>query len=403
MQHGIKSISSPTHEIVSEKQSSASTGSPVVKTSTLENGTKTDNDFIVTLECNDPEIPIVFMERNQGVRCEDTMVIVSFVPSFELERAPKEVIFVADRSSQNEKSWSKKYHKTSRFVINSIFSYPWIRNEEEPPLNVSENCFFNVVRFGKFSSAVFSHGSEAYSRATVEKAIGIIGLDDDDMGEKNLLGALQHVLKQQPRNGLPRQLVVFVYRKVVDEEPILNLVRQHAHDTTIFCVGIGDEVSKSFIRDVARVGGGTSHFIDCAKEGQDHLEQDNFLPEMKGSVSTSLSRSDQFDDMETLADISPSYKGNRLYLCGKFPTSRLPSQVRVTSDSPEGSSSDLVLLPRDKVSHFSANRLHRLVARKLMRKLENRENAGDDVKERIVKLAVEYQLVSKFTSFVGQI
>eukprot|EP00112_Aurelia_sp_Birch-Aquarium-sp1_P017030 Seg391.16 transcript_id=Seg391.16/GoldUCD/mRNA.D3Y31 product="von Willebrand factor A domain-containing protein 5A" protein_id=Seg391.16/GoldUCD/D3Y31 len=410
MQQGVKSISSPTHEIVSEKQSSASTGSSVVKTSTLENGTKTDNDFIVSIECDDPEIPIVFMERSQEGRREDTMVIVSIVPSFELERAPKEVIFVADRSSQNEKSWSKKYHKTSSFVIGSIFSYPWIKNEEEPPLNVSENCFFNVVRFGKFSSAVFSNGREAYSRATVEKAIGIIGLGGDDMGEKNLLGALQHVVKQRPRNGLPRQIVVFVYGKVVDEEPILNLVRQHAHDTTIFCVGIGDEVSKSFIRDIARVGGGTSHFSDCTKEGQDHLEQDNFLPELKvltesweGSARIALSRSDQFDDMETIADISPYYKGNRLYLCGKFPTSRLPSQVRVTSDSPEGSSSDLVLLPRDKVSHFSANRLHRLVARKLMRKLENRENVGDDMKERIVKLAVEYQLVSKFTSFVGQI
>ena len=407
MQYGVKSVSSSTHEIVSEKQSSSSTGSSIMKISTLENEAKTDNDFIIKIEREDPERPIVLMEKSQDGRRDDTMVIVSFNPSFELEKAPKEVIFMADMSSQQKENGCEGYHRTASFVIGLIDSHGWMRRIQGPQLAISKNCSFNVVRFGKVSSAVFPNGSKAYSRATEEKAIGIIGFDQVDMGQKDLLGALEHVLQQRPRHGLPRQIVLFIYGNVIDEQPILNLVRQHAHETTFFCYGIGDEVSRSFLRAVARAGGGTSHFSEELYE----LQKDAFLPELKGlriswegSISLGLSGSDLFGDMETLADISPSYKGNnRLFLCRKFPASRVPAQVRVTLESSEGSSSDLVLLPRDKVIHLSGNQLHCLVARKLMRKLENQQCVGDGVKERIIKLALEYKLVSKFTTFVGKI
>ena len=407
MQHGVKSVSSSTHEIVSEKQSSSSTGSSIMKASSLENETKTDNDFIVKIEREDHEGPITLMEKSQDRRRDDTVVYVSFIPSFELEKAPKEIIFVADRSSQQEKSF-KRYHRAASFVIDLIVSDGWLRRIRGPQLAISKNCYFNVVRFGEFSSAVFPNGSKAYSRATEEKAIGIIGSDIVDMGQKDLLGALEHVLQQRPRNGLPRQIVLFIYGNVIDEEPILDLVRQHAHDTTFFCCGTGNEVSRPFLRAIARAGGGTSHF--SVELELDQLQKDAFLPKLEelrisweGSISRALSGSDLFDDMETLADISPSYEGNRLLLYRKFPASRVPAQVRVTLESSEGSSSDLVLLPRDKVIHLSGNQLHCLVARKLMRKLEKQQCVGDEVKERIIKLAMEYKLVSKFTTFVGKL
>ena len=105
--------------------------------------------------------------------------------------------------------------------------------------------------------------------------------------------------------------------------------------------------------------------------------------------------------MGTLTNISPSYKGNRILLYGKFAAMRVPNSVTV--ENRKSSANDNVEILKDKASHFPANTLHRLVAGKFIREFEKRQIAGEDMKERIINLAVKNQLVSKFTSSVGNL
>ena len=373
----------------------------------------TDNHIVLLLECDDPKIPMMFVEKSHDGTDEDAMVAVSFAPSFHVERVPKETIFLIDASSKPDTETHRFYwHNGSKRVKALIFSSQLIdENEEEPSLILSNNCFFNVVRYGTFSTTVFPNGSEPYNKETMGKAIGIIHVGCYDMGANNLDAALEHVLQQSPKNGLPRQIILFIRGKVTNESFILDLVRQHAHNTTVFCVGQGTTVSKSFVRDIALAGGGTFHFIASSKERLSvyhYLSKDVYFPELKelriswqDSTGKAFNGWDNFDDTEPFASISPSYKGERLLVYGKFPASQIP--VSITAESHENSlSKDVVQISSEKASQLSAKTLQHLVARKLTRDLEKRRFGSEDVNERIIEFALKHQVLSKFTSFVGK-
>ena len=415
MDNRIKSISSPSHDITSEQQDCSTEGTSVMKTSLSgKEIEQTDNDIILLVECDNPKKPIVMVEKSDTGTDKDVMVAVSFVPSFDLQQASKEIIFLLDKSSKTKTETSCPYEQDASTMVQSLIcSYQLIKETDgKPSSTISKNCFFNVVRYGNFSTAVFPSRSEQYNRETMEKAIGVIEIGCYDMGVNNLAAALEHVLQQSPKNGLPRQIILFVRGEVKNPEFILDLVRQHAHNTTVFCVGHGATVSKSFVRGIARAGGGTPHLIAsmmAKNRGSVYrqLSRDVYFPELKklriswqDIAGMALNELDKFDDTKTLANISPSYKGDRLLVYGKFPASQVP--VTITAERQGTASKDVVQIPVEKTSQLSANTLHHLVARKLVRDLERQGSGSENVQERIIELALKSQLASKFTSFVGK-
>ena len=418
MDNGIISISSPSHKIISEKQDCFAKETFTIKTSFSGKKMKlTDNDVILVVECDKPKKSLVLVEHSLDTEEEGTVVAVSFVPSFDLKQASKEVIFFADKSDPTIKEKERK-RRLSGFdfdasdpVSRLIYSFMLVgRKYRKPQLIVTNNSFFNAVGFGKFSVVVFPSGSEIYCKETMKKAFGIVPLYRA-MGAKNLDGALEHILQQSPKNGLPRQVILFIRGEVKNTEFILDLVRQHARNTAVFCAGIGDEVSQSFVKDIARAGGGTSHFIATADERQSvlmQLSKDAFLPDLKemklswkdrkGEVSNEWEKN--FHETDAFTSVSPSCKGDRLLAYGKFVASQVPTSLTVNCI--KSSSKDVVKISRAENCKLSANILHRLVAQKLIRDLEKRETESKDMKERIATLALKYQLVSKLTSFVGK-
>ena len=411
MESKITSISSPSHALKSGEQNALSTGKFVMKTYLADEETKqTNNDFVVIIELEEPKRPMVFVEKEKDGDNEDVFVLVSFVPKFHSKQASKEIIFLVDMSTKTAKE-EKSSLRATDVVEDLIMSLPI---QDKLPVIISKGCYFNVVRFGTFSTAVFPNGSEEYSKETMEEAIGIMAVDCQEMGERNLLGALEHVLQQKSKHGLPRQLILVIHGEVVDEDQILELVRQHAHNTTIFTVGIGEAAPKSLAASIARAGGGTSHRITSTKTQAVQLEKDAFLTEMKEmSVTwqddpfTQLTGLAKLNDLEPLANISPSCLGNRVLLYEKFSSAMIPKEVKVSgidhfSETLRGHFSDVVPILEDESLQFPDNNLHRLVVRKMIRELQKREQNGEDVKENIIKLALEYKLISKFTGFISK-
>eukprot|EP00112_Aurelia_sp_Birch-Aquarium-sp1_P017029 Seg391.15 transcript_id=Seg391.15/GoldUCD/mRNA.D3Y31 product="von Willebrand factor A domain-containing protein 5A" protein_id=Seg391.15/GoldUCD/D3Y31 len=417
MEGRIKSISSPSHEVTSVKQGSFSGGTLIAK-SRLAGETKwqTDRDFIAEIKCHYPKRPMVFVEKGKDGDDEDALVMVSIVPSFDLEKVPKEIIYLADMSPRTEE---EGWNSSLGVIRNLIQSFN--RKGNKSPEGISEGCFFNVIRFGKYSNPLFPNGSVAYNKETVDKAVGVIFTGKlDEMVGKDLKGALEHILKQEPKNGLPRQVILVTRNEIVDLEAILELIRQHTHNTQIFCYGMESVASKSVVRKIARAGRGTAFFAskDCPN-AVTLLEKETYLLQRKGlnvlwkdSAGNTLSGWEHFPNIDTLESSSsissPSHKGNRLSVIGKFPASRIPVSCNITSEntadcmSSKSTVSDVIEIPEDETLKFSTNSLHRFVGRKLIRELEKRKNDGQDVKERIVELALKYQLVSKFTSYIGK-
>ena len=99
MYNRIKSISSPSHTIKSSKKFSFSRKKCIMETSLADNEMRkqTDDDFILFIESEDPKGPMVFVEEGQDGGKKDAVLIVSFVPTFDLPQAPKEII-AAERS-----------------------------------------------------------------------------------------------------------------------------------------------------------------------------------------------------------------------------------------------------------------------------------------------------------------
>ena len=298
-----------------------------------------------------------------------------------------------------------------------VRSQNFFREKETFPESISEGCFFNVVRFGKCSNPVFPNGSVAYSRRTVDLATGIIGCSFNEIVGKDLCGALKHILKQRPKNGLPRQILLFPRNEIFESETILELIRQQAHDTQVFCYVMADVVPRSFIGAMARAGGGKVFFgPDQSWNSIKLLEKESCLLQLeqlkvswKDSTGNTLSGLEQFPDIEILETfsslVSSSYRGNRLSVFGKFPASNVPVSCTIASENTTdivSSKSDVIEFHEDETLKFSTNSLHRFVGRKLIRELEKREICGQDMKERIINLALKDQLISKFTSCVGK-
>ena len=422
----INSLSSPSHSVKSKSvMQGSSSGEALFVKSKQAVETKrqtifcgqTEKDFIAEIQCNDPNRPMVFVENGQDGGDDDdddTIVILSFVPSFDVEQVPKEVIYLADMSPKTQEERSS-FGSSLGIVHSFISNYP--PQQKTSPERISEGCFFNVVNFGKHSNPLFPNGSVAYSSEAVEKAVGVIRTRKHiEMVGKDLHGTLEHILKQRLKNGLPRQVVLIIRNEVIALESILKLTRQNAHNTQIFCYGMESVASKSVIRRIARAGGGTAEF-KSAEHRETSIEKESFLPQLKGlKVSwkdgESLSGWERFPEIENLDSLScislPSYRGNRLSVIGKFPASKVPVSCIITSEntadmaSSKSLVSDEMKISEDETLKFSSNSLHRFVGRKLIRELEKRESCGHDMKERIIKVALKDQLISKFTSFVGK-
>ncbi len=394
MGSAIKGLESPTHPIsfdLDGKRATVQLG---------ERAAALDRDFVLKIRLSDPFKPSAFIEKGPG---GEHAALIAFRPHFDesdAEKARAELIFLVDRSGSMDGTSIAEARNALQLCLRSL----------------REGIDFNIAGFGSTHELLFPE-SRPYGDDSLKEASQHVKFMLADMGGTEILPALEAIFKKEPRPGCPRQLFVLTDGEVSNTEAVIALVRKHSASTRVFTFGIGAGASQHLVKGMARAGEGEAEFIAPGER-------------MEGKVMRQLARA----LTPSLSDVTvnwgglsvrqaphrvpPVFEGGRLLVYG-FLKEVKNTTVTLEAKGPAGTITFPVTL--DVSGSREEALITTLAARTLIRDLEEggsplhtrrgslqgRQRAEakvspeDELKTEIIKLGVQYHLVSRHTSFVA--
>ncbi|XP_035683551.1 LOW QUALITY PROTEIN: von Willebrand factor A domain-containing protein 5A-like [Branchiostoma floridae] len=378
----------------------------------LKDDHKLDSDVELYVHYKDKHRPFAVTELGQGTDgfMADHTVMLTFVPDLSREDLVAncgEFIFILDRSGSMSGNKIKNARETVLLFLKSL------------PVG----CYFNIVGFGSRHESLFK-GSEKYDNKSLKTACKALGKMEADLGGTEILQPLQHVYKQPPIAGHPRQLFLLTDGEVWDTQACVREVAKHADSARCFSVGIGEGASTALVKGVARAGRGKAEFVS----GTDRLQAKvmRLLSCALQPTVTGVGLTWQLPVGVTAVPIPstppPIFSGDRFIMYAQL-QGQLPVDVTEGSVTLCGQmlteeikhNLNLSLQSRDQEMPSAEDspepqQLHRLAAKTRIKELEvnlekddndDSETVSDTTKKQIIDLSVATNVVSKFTSFIG--
>ncbi|XP_073725017.1 von Willebrand factor A domain-containing protein 5A-like [Misgurnus anguillicaudatus] len=377
----------------------------------LSSGHKFDKDVELFLYYQNTHQPTAIVEAGvttakPGSLMSDPVVMISLYPEFPEEvmsslATQGEFIFVIDRSG----SMGCMMHHGERAQMR-------IESAKETLLlllkSLPMGCYFNIYGFGSHFESFFPQ-SVVYNQDTMDQALKKVNEIRANMGGTKILQPLEHIYSQPCYPEHPRQLFVFTDGEVGNTKEVLDLVRLHAKSHRCFSFGIGEGASTALITGMAREGSGHAQFIT----GTDRM-QPKVMESLRFALQPAVNKISvqwKVPDGITVDTLSPPinvlFQGQRSLIYAQ-----LKGQ---SSESSEGSvivQYNLKDQPVTNQLHFCLKptedtglSIHRLVARSLIRCLEQDERTGgvdvEDIRRRMVEISVEAGVSSVHTAFIA--
>jgi Ca-activated chloride channel family protein len=382
----IRSVESPSHSIRVE---GLERGRARVELATRE--TALDRDFILKVGLEEPAKPRALLEAAPDGRAH---VLASFRPTFESgDEAHTEVVFVVDRSGSMQGTSIAEARNALQLALRSL----------RPGMH------FNLVGFGSQYEALFPESRE-YGDDTLATAAEHVRRLDAGLGGTEILPALEFVLQKEPRAGFVRQVLLLTDGQVTNTEDVIALVRKHSTHTRVFTFGIGAGASQHLVRGVARAGEGAAEFIAPGERIEAKV-----LRQLRRLLAPALTEvSVEWGDGVEAAPwrVPPVFSGERLLVYGRAEKGAC-ERVTLRGRGPSGEVS-VVITPERVAAAPGAPVVGTLWARAAIRDLEEGRSrlhdrrgslqargTKDAVRDEIVRIAKQYGLASRETSFVA--
>jgi Ca-activated chloride channel family protein len=230
----IRRIESPSHPIAVDTD-----GDRAVVTLSQER-VALDRDLVLLITPSEPAAPHVVLERTEA---GPLAAAVTFRPTFSVAHQPVDVVFLVDRSGSMQGSSIEQVRNALQLCLRSLQS----------------GSGFNIVGFGSAFESLFEE-CRPYDERTLAEASRYVDALDANLGGTDILPALEFVLTQAPRTRV-LQLVVLTDGQVTNTDAVLDAVRRHADRVRVFTFGIGRGISYHLVRGLARVGSGAAEFV----------------------------------------------------------------------------------------------------------------------------------------------
>uniref|UniRef100_A0A4W2ICP0 von Willebrand factor A domain-containing protein 5A n=1 Tax=Bos indicus x Bos taurus TaxID=30522 RepID=A0A4W2ICP0_BOBOX len=373
----------------------------------LADGHKFDRDVEFLIYYRAVHTPSVVVEMGESPTKSDSVLgdpaaMVTFYPNIP-EAQPSiacgEFIFLMDCSGSMQSPISKQSKSQLRI---DVAKETLILLLKSLPLG----CYFNIYEFGSTYEAFFPN-SVKYAQSTVEEALRRVKLMRANLRGTEILTALQHIYKQPSVPGHPLQVFVFTDGEVTDTFTVVREVKSHRLRHRCFSFGIGEGVSTSLVKGIARASRGTSEFIT----GKERM-QAKALRALKRSlqpVVDDVSLSWDLPDGLSAKMLSPEqtvlFRGQRLILyaqlTGTMPPAEATGEVCLKYTLQGESLENKVafsLQPK-----LDANlTIHRLAAKSFLQTKDMglRETAAGDKKD-VLKVSMECGVISSHTAFIA--
>jgi Vault protein inter-alpha-trypsin domain/von Willebrand factor type A domain len=228
-------IESPSHPVAVEL------GTDTATVTLSQQNAALDRDVILLIGLADATQPQIVLERDDEGR---TAAAVTMRPTFSIELAAADVVFVVDRSGSMEGSSIEQVRNALQLCLRSLVP----------------GSSFNIVGFGSRVEALFD-GCRPYDDSSLAAASQHVDSMNASLGGTEMLPALEFVLGQAGRSERTLQLVVLTDGEVTNTDAVIDLVRRQASRARVFTFGIGRAASQHLVTGLARAGRGAAEFI----------------------------------------------------------------------------------------------------------------------------------------------
>ncbi len=255
---------------------------------------------------------------------------------------------------------------------------------------------FNVIEFNSHASKLFSR-AEMADESHRRQAIHFVN-DLEADGGTEIVPALKMALDGRKDHERIRQVIFLTDGSVGNEQQLLNMIATRLGDTRLFTVGIGSAPNSYFMSRAATMGRGSFTYIGKTSEVQEKMM--GLFQKLEHPALTDISvTSADGESMELYPDPIPDlYQGEPLLVSVKIPEENevlhISGHRGITAWQESIKTKNMIERPG----------IAALWARKKIRSLMESlslGSTGKEVREKVLATALEYHLVSKYTSLVA--
>lgn len=340
-----------------------------------------DRDFELTWSAGaDSATSILFTEQWQGRHYGLVMVVPPRDGESEIITHGREIVFVMDTSGSMAGRSIRQAKSSLKYALGRL-----------KPADK-----FNVIQFNSVTDALFDRVVPA-SPENKLMAIAYVGALKAEGGTE-MRSALFAALDGSVNPRRLRQVVFMTDGAVGNESRLFGTITRRLGDARLFTVGIGSAPNGYFMRGAARRGRGTFTFIGAPEQVDSRMRA--LWAKLAKPVVTHLSVAPLSETtMETWPDPVPDlFAGTPVYIAVRFEGK--PTDIVVKGQSAAG--------PWRKRLAFAGaakgSGIAKLWAREKIAGLQTLKYvgvSGDEIRERVVAVALAHGLVTRHTSLVA--
>ncbi len=265
---------------------------------------------------------------------------------------------------------------------------------------LADNDTFNIVTFNDQTSTLYSQPVAA-TRSHKDRAVASVRRITAGGGTE-IMGALNAALASSSYSERVRQIVFITDGSVGNEAEIFKQVQKKLGNNRIFTVGIGSAPNRWFMRKTAELGRGTYTYIPESAEVAEKMQA--LFHKLERPVLSNLQL--QFSGVSnpeyypvTVPDL---YAGEPVLIDVRSIEPLQGAELRISGD--ENGQPWSQTLKLDSHTNNRQSGLDKLWARRKITELENSllfNNDASTIKRKATETALEYGLVSRYTSLVA--
>ncbi len=353
----------------------------------LDESYQADRDFELTWSANktdEPELALFTQQKD-----DDVFLLLMATPPkdevFKVSSRPREIIFIID-SSGSMSGTSMNYAKSS---LNMALS------------RLEPTDRFNIIDFDDSFYPLFDSAMPAIdiNKSNAKRFLTKVSAD----GGTEMLNPISYALRSRDaksKNYL-RQIVFITDGQSGNERSIFTRVETNIKDDRFFTIGIGSAPNSYLLTKLADFGRGTFTYIASSREINQKMNDLFVKLESPALTDIKVNFPPEINPELALDVIYDLYAGETITAVYKM--NALPNSLEITGKTIDGDFSRNITINTSK----NTKGLDILWARRKIDRLTDIHNNAytsrveDLSKKDIIGLALEYHLVSRFTSLVA--
>ncbi len=385
------SMESPSHPIKTKLSRQGATVELAKRTTTL------DRDFILEFELDSQKQAHLVKDQHGKY-----LSVLYHVPKDkEHKRIGKEVIFMLDTSGSMQGSALHEATNALSLLLRQL----------------DEKDMFNVIFFDSSFEMVWP-SVQAYNQQNLDYALKKLS-QIYASGGTEILKPFQHLMQSKCTEGMQRQIVLLTDGAVSNEQELIQLCRKHKSEATVFTFGLGDYVSESLVRGIAKATNGSAEFIHSGERIEPKVlrvikkigaQPHTLKVDWNAEVDCSSGQSQTVFGGDTVQLYAKLLDEQTVPTALTIHLNEQKEELALTTLSAESELGESTL-SRSAISSLWARRKIEALEAKINgdlgslqdrpRRKNKKKNRDERLKEEIISLGIQHQLMSQFTSFIA--